>query len=307
MTICRNHRKEDPFVRLHKQPIYNKKLSWKAKGILAYAFSRPDNWKFFISEMVKNASDGEDSLKSGLKELHENGYLHKVSKKDPITGKLDGWDWHWFEEPISENDFQKIIPKGGFSVRRKPPKTGNSDPTKNEATFSKKEEKKKTTQKATALSQESLRLAVFLFEEIKNHDPNFQLSDTQRDKWALEIDRMNRIDKRSWDEIEALIIFAQADEFWRSNILSGFKLRKKATQLKMRMNKTQGTAEKKSALYEANMKFANEKLSKYCLSVLRIEENGVNIKVEGKREFVAYTEHGFHEQVDSLLRKGGHK
>lgn len=70
----------------------NPKLSWKAKGIFMYLASRPEDWEFFINEIKKNATDGKDSLQTGLKELEKQGYLirtRSVNKK----GQFTGWDW----------------------------------------------------------------------------------------------------------------------------------------------------------------------------------------------------------------------
>jgi hypothetical protein len=50
-------------------------------------------------------------------------------------------------------------------------------------------------------------------------------------KWAVDIDRLNRLDGRSYDDIHKVITFAVNDEFWRTNILSGSKLREKYDML----------------------------------------------------------------------------
>lgn len=50
-------------------------------------------------------------------------------------------------------------------------------------------------------------------------------------KWCVPIDRLNRIDGQSWKDIEAVIRWCQADDFWQNNILSGGKLREKWVQL----------------------------------------------------------------------------
>ena len=57
-------------------------------------------------------------------------------------------------------------------------------------------------------------------------------------KWAEHIDKLMRIDGRSQEEIEAVIVFATKDEFWQSNILSTSKLRQKFPQLILKINKT---------------------------------------------------------------------
>ena len=65
-------------------------MSWKAKGILAYALTLPDDWTFHISELARHAKDGEDSLRTGFKELKELGYVKRYPVRDGNTKKLQG-------------------------------------------------------------------------------------------------------------------------------------------------------------------------------------------------------------------------
>lgn len=53
------------------------RLSWKAKGIWLYAFSRPDDWTFHIEDLIKQSTDGKDAVRSGLQELQKCGYLKR--------------------------------------------------------------------------------------------------------------------------------------------------------------------------------------------------------------------------------------
>lgn len=52
-------------------------------------------------------------------------------------------------------------------------------------------------------------------------------------QWLTDLDRMHRIDNRSWADIEGAIRWAQADDFWRANIHSPHKLRTKFDQLRL--------------------------------------------------------------------------
>ncbi len=54
-------------------------------------------------------------------------------------------------------------------------------------------------------------------------------------KWAKDFDLMIRRDKIDADDIAEVIDWSQNDNFWRSNILSGKKVREKYQQLRMRM------------------------------------------------------------------------
>lgn len=132
MTICCSIRSSDPFVRFKKSIVYDSKLSLKAKGLLSIAFSRPETWSYYKSEMMKHCSDGEHSFDSGIKELEEAKYLYRVQKQDKKTGRLCGWKWYFFEQPLSEEEFKKFLRNGGFPGIGETPTSGKTPPNKNE-------------------------------------------------------------------------------------------------------------------------------------------------------------------------------
>lgn len=53
-------------------------LSWKAKGVWAYIYSRPDGWEVQEADLIRRATDGRDGVRSALRELEEHGYLSRV-------------------------------------------------------------------------------------------------------------------------------------------------------------------------------------------------------------------------------------
>jgi hypothetical protein len=58
------------------------RLSWKAKGIIFYALTRPDDWQFYLCEISKRSTDGIDSVRSGMAELIKYGYVTRERKQD---------------------------------------------------------------------------------------------------------------------------------------------------------------------------------------------------------------------------------
>ena len=83
---------------------------------------------------------------------------------------------------------------------------------------------------------EAYLLAKFLEKCITENNPKFPQNESQRQRWAKDFDLMLRIDRIDADDIAAAIEWSQNDNFWRSNILSGKKLREKYQQLAMKMN-----------------------------------------------------------------------
>jgi hypothetical protein len=82
-------------------------------------------------------------------------------------------------------------------------------------------------------NSEEVRLSELLFERILSRNPNHKKPNLQT--WAKDVDRMIQIDKRTPEEIRAVIEWCQASTFWKNNILSIGKLREKFDQLLLKM------------------------------------------------------------------------
>lgn len=116
-------------------PVRDKQLSWKAKGILWYLLQLPDDWKIYRSHIENQATDGRDSLSSGMLELQKNGYL--VREKIREKGKIVEHVWIVYEEPISLNNIDNKEPQTENPVMvHKPcePQTGKPSSGKPAAT-----------------------------------------------------------------------------------------------------------------------------------------------------------------------------
>ena len=89
--------KDNPYVIINKEFLDNDNLSWKAKGILSYLLSKPDDWQVNTFNLINKSSEGKTSVYSGLKELKEHGYL----KKYPVykKGRITHWESIIYETP----------------------------------------------------------------------------------------------------------------------------------------------------------------------------------------------------------------
>ena len=85
-------KKNENYTTVHNGFIKRKDLSWKAKGIMTYLLSLPDDWVVNLDEIKRNASDGESSFRSGWKELKDAGYVSKRSIRDEFTKKILKWE-----------------------------------------------------------------------------------------------------------------------------------------------------------------------------------------------------------------------
>ena len=78
-------------------------LSAKAKGLLAEMLSLPENWDYTLVGLSQLFSDGVDSVRQGIKELEEHGYVVRERKRN-AKGRLGEMEYVIYETPhIEEN------------------------------------------------------------------------------------------------------------------------------------------------------------------------------------------------------------
>lgn len=94
--------KSKNYTTINNTGLRDERLSWKAKGILAYILSLPDDWVFYMEEISTHAKDGIDSLRVGMKELKKYGYVRRFPVKNE-KGKITNWETIIYEVPQVEN------------------------------------------------------------------------------------------------------------------------------------------------------------------------------------------------------------
>jgi len=106
-----------PYTVIDRQAVQDQRLSFRARGILAYLLSKPDGWVVSMKDIQNNGLEGRDAIRKCMKELKENGYaaLENIRGED---GKITGRAYIITDRP-----------KDGFSVgrteRRKTSRTEN--------------------------------------------------------------------------------------------------------------------------------------------------------------------------------------
>lgn len=103
MSTFRVKKEKNPFVMIDKTSLKDERLSWKAKGLLAYLLSLPDDWKIYEAEITGHSTDGIKSTRSGIQELIKYGYIVRVQLRGE-KGKFGGYEYEVYEKPT-------VIPK----------------------------------------------------------------------------------------------------------------------------------------------------------------------------------------------------
>jgi len=87
----------------------DERLSYKARGILAYLLSKSKNWKGQVFDICNNSEkDGRTAVKSAMRELEFWGYakLKPYPRKD---GRFQGWYYEFYDTPIeSESEYPPV-------------------------------------------------------------------------------------------------------------------------------------------------------------------------------------------------------
>lgn len=137
MATFRTIKESGDFVTVHKAFVFDNKLSAKAKGILLYFLSRPDNWQIYTSEVVKHMNDGQKSINSGIQELIKSKYVHRIQKRTD-NGVFNGYEYLVYEKPTEMPFSENGLSANGFSENGKTEnrkgRTTNNNSTNNNLT-----------------------------------------------------------------------------------------------------------------------------------------------------------------------------
>ena len=117
--------------------------------------------------------------------------------------------------------------------------------------------------KTQIIPEQAERLAHLLYDRHRQVDPHFTTSQKHIEQWARDIEKLNRIDKRSYEDIEKVIRWAKtAGNFWCPNIISGSKLREKYPQvfLQMQQQYTRSPPEGKNKRFDCNVTGTQEEM-----------------------------------------------
>lgn len=109
-----------PFSWIYNEILFDPNISMKAKGLWVYMNSKPDGWQFAAERIAKETSDGAKSIRAGLRELVEYGYLSAKKHSDGhfIYTLTRG------KKPVNGKPVEKYVEK---SVENSEPNCQNGD------------------------------------------------------------------------------------------------------------------------------------------------------------------------------------
>ena len=114
----------------------DRRLSYKAKGLLSEILSLPPDWDYTLSGLAVIAADGKDSVRTAIHELEQYGYLVRFQLRDDL-GRMSVNEYVVYESPEQNPHFKptngedkpkaekKAKPTAKGSVKRNSPSSGN--------------------------------------------------------------------------------------------------------------------------------------------------------------------------------------
>lgn len=124
--IFRVQERRRDFATIKNEPLNDKRLTFGARGLLAYLLSKPDHWEVRMPDLLAASPAGLTAIRAMLRELEDAGYLVRVRHQDSVTGKFS-WESNIYETPRPSE--QQAKPSAGFPPMVEPsagfPSAGN--------------------------------------------------------------------------------------------------------------------------------------------------------------------------------------
>jgi hypothetical protein len=102
----KRRRAGDNFTILSNEFLRDENLSLKAKGLLAYILSLPDNWIIYFEEVANHHRDGVSAVKTAWKELEQNGYARTIKLRE--GSRIKQWYKECADYKLLETGFLQV-------------------------------------------------------------------------------------------------------------------------------------------------------------------------------------------------------
>ncbi|MCD8391131.1 MAG: helix-turn-helix domain-containing protein, partial [Firmicutes bacterium] len=108
---CFRVEKTRDFTVMSNHHLRNKDLSLKAKGLMSFILSLPDEWDLTLSGLEKLNLAGMTSIKSAVDELVAFGYLERVGRKRDAKGQFKNYEYVVYEQPKNLSEIEDAPPE----------------------------------------------------------------------------------------------------------------------------------------------------------------------------------------------------
>lgn len=224
----------DHFTIIDNGWLRDKRLTFKARGVLAYLMTHAIGWETSVAQLAEAGVEGRDAIQTAINELERLGYLVREQRTGE-DGRFAGVDYT-ITDPGTVDGLSGDGSSGdGLS--------GDGSSAAKKTMFledhqeeDQDQEPSSSAEPAAPLRDDVERMLDYFDSRIEQigvrRKPN--RTKTNRDAARLMLD----LDGYEPAEIRQVIDWATADSFWGPNIGSVKKLREKYPQLRARMSGT---------------------------------------------------------------------
>lgn len=214
------------------------RINGEARQILDFIIRKTYGYKkkfdfISLSQFVEFTGLKKNTICRGINKLRAMNLLFITQKENAVANLYE------FNKNFDE---WKPLPKKGTLPKKRIVVTqkGNNHSPKRDI----QKKKANITKERRRVTDQDRRLAELFVEQIKQNIPQFK--EPNIEQWAGELNKIVRIDGRTYEQVEWLIKWAQKDSFWQANILSPAKLRKQFDRLVIEVKRV--AAKKSSGL-----------------------------------------------------------
>lgn len=122
MPIIRAKHNKD-FTQINNATLREKGLSLRARGLLAYMLSFPDEWDFSVNSLSENCGETRYAILTSIAELRREGFL-RISQSHTSDGKFNEVTYFVFEKKsfaVSEKNEKNENAKNNISLQFEKP------------------------------------------------------------------------------------------------------------------------------------------------------------------------------------------
>ena len=102
---------DHPYVMIATEMLKDSSLSLKAKGLLCFLLSKPDDWQIYVRQLAGNLQESKNTIANILNELIGKGYCKRERRHDKAKGTFSGYDYTVYESPCPKNRDMVPCPK----------------------------------------------------------------------------------------------------------------------------------------------------------------------------------------------------
>ena len=95
---------EHPYTMIDNGVFDDPDLSLKAKGLLAYLLSKPDDWKFYVDQLARCLKEHRNTIARIMQELIDAGYCERTEIRGK-DGRFSGYDYDVYETKIRAQEY----------------------------------------------------------------------------------------------------------------------------------------------------------------------------------------------------------